>query len=271
MSVKQNVRQSRIRPVDGALCTFTFSVKAVSLVFLLFANYFCQRFWLSPLLTHVNHFEKVSHFWTTIFRGKIVISRSIKGKGTISFPCFSHFSLSSSLWTQTFEFSTCTKTMGVKRNVRSSFLKNIEPSTLKINRPLLGWKENPSTEEQWIIPPFFEDYLFNNSFDWDSVLYSLNPPYTARGELDDLLTMDLDLKHIPWLGTCRGDFSPTIDVVFKSHTSISKGWRSWCQRVLTHPPFMGILKKVHLMHTVLVFSSLDINKDSESLLSLLYR
>ena len=34
---------------------------------------------------------------------------------------------------------------------------------------------------------------------------------------------------------------------------------------------MDILQRVHLVHTVLVFSSLDINKDSESLLSLLYR
>ena len=33
---------------------------------------------------------------------------------------------------------------------------------------------------------------------------------------------------------------------------------------------MDILQKVCLVHTVLVFSSLDINKDSESLLSLLY-
>jgi len=44
--------------------------------------------------------------------------------------------------------------------------------------------------------------------------------------------MDLDLKHIPRLGTCRGDFAPTTDVVFKSQPSISKGWRSWCRRVL---------------------------------------
>lgn len=41
--------------------------------------------------------------------------------------------------------------------------------------------------------------------------------------------------------------------------------------MLTHPPFINILEKVQLMHTVLVFSGLDINKDSESLLSLLYR
>ena len=34
---------------------------------------------------------------------------------------------------------------------------------------------------------------------------------------------------------------------------------------------MDILQRVHLVHTVFVFSSLNINKDSESLLSLLYR
>ena len=81
--------------------------------------------------------------------------------------------------------------------------------------------------------------------------------------------MDLDLKHIPWLDTCTGDFAPTTDVVFKYHTSVSRVWRSWCRKVLTHPPFMDILQKVRLEHTVLAFSNLDINKDSESLLSLL--
>ena len=83
--------------------------------------------------------------------------------------------------------------------------------------------------------------------------------------------MNLDLKHIPWLGTCKGDFAPTTNVVFKSYTSVSKDWRSWCRRVLTHPPFMDILQMVHLVHTMLVFSGLDISKDSESLLSLFYR
>ena len=55
--------------------------------------------------------------------------------------------------------------MGVKHNLKSSSLMIIEPSTPKINRPLLGGEENPSTKEQWIIPPFFEDYLFDKSFD----------------------------------------------------------------------------------------------------------
>ena len=41
--------------------------------------------------------------------------------------------------------------------------------------------------------------------------------------------------------------------------------------MLTHPPFVEILQKVHLEHTVLAFSNLDISNDSESLLSLLYR
>ena len=93
----------------------------------------------------------------------------------------------------------------------------------------------------------------------------------AYGKPDDLLTMDLELKHIPSLGTCRGDFAPTVDVVFKSHTSVSRGWRSWCRRVLAHPPFMDILQRVKLVETILVFSNLEINKDSESLLSFLYR
>ena len=141
----------------------------------------------------------------------------------------------------------------------------------KVNKPLLGGDENPSTEEQWIILPFFEDYMFDKSLDWDLVPCSEDSPYTTCREPDDLLTMDLDLKHIPRLGTYRGDFAPTIDVVFKSHTSVSRGWRSWCRRMLAHPPFMDILQRAQLVHTILVFSSLEISKDSESLLSLLYR
>lgn len=155
-SVKQNVRQSRIKLVDGGLRLFTLFANTVSLDFLLFANCFCQRFWLSPLLTCVNHFEKVSHFWTTLYRGKKVIAQSIKGKGTVSFPRFSHFSSSSSLWTQTLEFSRSTKTIHVKCSLKSSSLKIIEPSTLKINRPLLGGEENLLTKEHWIIPLFFQ-------------------------------------------------------------------------------------------------------------------
>ena len=110
-----------------------------------------------------------------------------------------------------------------------------------MNRPLLGGEKNPSTKEQWIISPFFEDYLFAKSFDWESIPCSIDPPYIAYGEPNDLLPMDLEFKHIHWLGTCRRDFAPTTNVVFKSHTSISKRWRSWCKRVLTHPPFMDIL------------------------------
>ena len=140
----------------------------------------------------------------------------------------------------------------------------------KGNNPVLGGDENSSIEEQWIIFPFFEDYLFDKSLDWDLTSCSEDPPYTACGEPDDLLTMNLELKHTPRLSTCRGDFSPTIDVVFKSHTSVSKGWRSWCRRVLAHPPFMEILQRVKLVETILVFSNLKISKDNKSLLSLLY-
>ena len=55
--------------------------------------------------------------------------------------------------------------------------------------------------EQWIIPPFFEDYLFDKSFGWESIPCSAGPPYTTCGETNDLLTMDLELNHIPRLGT----------------------------------------------------------------------
>jgi len=160
--------------------------------------------------------------------------------------------------------------MGVKRGLRSNSTKFAEPCISKGNKPLLIEDENPSIEEQWIISLFFEDYLFDKSLDWDSNSYSKDPPYTACGEPDDFLTMDLELKHTPRLSTCRGDFAPTIDVVFKSHTSVSRGWRSWCRRVLAHPPFMEILQRVKLVETILVVSNLEISKDSESLLSLLY-
>jgi len=116
--------------------------------------------------------------------------------------------------------------MGVKPDLGSSFAKFAEPTPSKSNKPLLGGDEIPSIEEQWIIPPFFEDYLFDKSLNWDLALCSKDPPYIAHGEPDDLLTIDLELKHIPKLGTCRGDYAPTIDVVFKSHTSVSRGWKS---------------------------------------------
>ena len=80
--------------------------------------------------------------------------------------------------------------------------------------------------EQWVIPSYLGDNLFYESFDWESLLCSADPLYTACGEANDLLTLDLDLKHVPRLGTCRGDFAPSIDMVFKSHTSVFKGWRS---------------------------------------------
>ena len=116
--------------------------------------------------------------------------------------------------------------MGVKYNLRSSSSKVTKPSTPKTNRPLLGGDEKLSTMEQCIIPSLFEDYMFNKSLDWGPFPFSVDPPYIACGELDDLLIMDLEVKHVPRLGTCNGDFAPTIDVVFKSHTSVSKGWRS---------------------------------------------
>lgn len=69
--------------------------------------------------------------------------------------------------TQISEFLISIKLMGVKCSLRSN--------TSKSNRPLLGGEENPSTKEKWIIPPFFEDYLFNKSFDWESIPCSANP------------------------------------------------------------------------------------------------
>ena len=41
--------------------------------------------------------------------------------------------------------------------------------------------------------------------------------------------------------------------------------------VLAHPLFMDNLQRVKLVNTILMFSSLEISKDSESLLSFLYR
>ena len=180
--------------------------------FLPYANT-CQ-FWKDASL-----FESVS------FGGKILTSQSIKGKTNISFLIFLPFPLSSSspFFNSKPRVLLIDQIMGVKRGLWSSSTKFAEPSASKGNKPLLGRDENPSIEEQWIIPPFFEDYLFYKSLDWDSTPCSEDPPYTACGEPDDLLTMDLELKHIPRLSTCKGDFTPTIDVVFKSHTSISKG------------------------------------------------
>ena len=57
------------------------------------------------------------------------------------------------------------QTMGVERGLRSSSAKFAKSSASKGNKPLLGGDENPSIEEQWIIPPFFEDYLFDKSLD----------------------------------------------------------------------------------------------------------
>ena len=182
-------------------------------------------------------------FLTTFFWRENTNFSKYKRKNKYFLPYFSPFSLIFffSFFNSKPKTLLTDQTMGVKHDLRSSSAKFVESSASKGNKPLLGGDENPSIEEQWIVPPFFEDYLFDKSLDWDSTPYSENPPYTTCGELDDLLTMDLELKYIPRLGTCKGDFAPTIDVVFKSHTSVSRGWRSWCRRVLAHPPFMDIL------------------------------
>ena len=87
--------------------------------------------------------------------------------------------------------------MGVKRGLGSSFTKFVEPTPSKSNKPLLEGDKNPSIEEQWIIPPFFEDYLFDKSLNWDLALCSKDPPYTVCQEPNDLLIIDMELKHIP--------------------------------------------------------------------------
>ena len=58
--------------------------------------------------------------------------------------------------------------MGVKRSLRFSSAKVAESSASKGNKPLLGGDENPSIEEQWIIPSFFEDCLLDIILDWNS-------------------------------------------------------------------------------------------------------
>ena len=126
------------------------------------------------------------------------------------------------------KFCQSKSSMGVKRALRSSSSKFFETSNPKTNKPLLGGNENTSIEERWVIPSFLRDNLFDESFDWESLPYSADPPYTGCRGPGDLLTIDLDLKHVPRLGTCRGDFSLSTDVVFKSYTYIYKGWRSQC-------------------------------------------
>ena len=161
-----------------------------------------------------------------LFKGKRITTQGIKGRNYFSLPIFLIFFLSSSFPKPNLRIFTRTKLMGVKCNLRSSSSKVMKPSTPKTNRPLLGGEEKLSTMEQWIIPSLFEDYMFNKSLDWGPFPFSVDPPYTACEEPDDLLIMDLEVKHVPRLDTCKGDFAPTIDVVFKSHTSVSKGWRS---------------------------------------------
>ena len=184
-------------------------------------------------------FWKYASLWITLFRAKRITAQGIKGRNYFPLPIFLIFFLSSSFPNPNLRIFTRTKLMGVKCSLRSSSSKVTKLLTSKTNRPLLGGEEKLSTVEQWIIPSLFEDYMFDKSLDWGPFPCFANPSYTACRELDDLLIMDLEVKHVPRLSTCKGDFAPTIDVVFKSHTSVSKGWR--CQRALIHPPFMDIL------------------------------
>ena len=71
--------------------------------------------------------------------------------------------------------------MGFKRTLRSTSSKITKALTPKIGRQLLGGEENPSVKEQWIIPSFFGDNLFDKSFAWESLPYPMEPPYMACG------------------------------------------------------------------------------------------
>ena len=43
----------------------------------------------------------------------------------------------------------------------SSFKVSEDLATLKGNKTLLGGSENPSPPESWVVPAFFEDYMFD--------------------------------------------------------------------------------------------------------------
>jgi hypothetical protein len=135
---------------------------------------------------------------------------------------------------------------------------------------LLGGSENPPAPESWANSNFFEDYLFDKtplkSF---HVCNSDDHPFLVYSVPDHLLLMDIDLKQIPRLVVSRGDFAPSVDVVFKSHILASKGWKSWCQH-LEKSSYMSNLQQVQLFETVLAFFTLDISKDAGGLMPLLY-
>ena len=126
------------------------------------------------LLTRVN-FEKIFYFLNKLlFGGKRGNSSKYKRKRNISLPYFSHFSIISFFNPKSIILLRY-QIMGVKHGLRSSFAKFSEPSPSKSSKPLLGGNENLSIEEQWIIPFFFEVYLFDKSLDCDLTPCSEDP------------------------------------------------------------------------------------------------
>ena len=86
--------------------------------------------------------------------------------------------------------------MGAKRTIRSNSSKVVEPSTPKINRPLMGGDEILQPMSSGSFPLSLKTTCLIKVL-IGTVPYTLDLPYMACGELGDLLTMDLDLKHIP--------------------------------------------------------------------------
>ena len=162
--------------------------------------------------------------------------------------------------------------MAPQRQLCSTSKALEDPEVPKGNKALLGGSENPPTPESWADPSFFEDYLFDKTPLKSFHVYNNDdPPLLSYGEPDHILLMDINLKQISRLAISRGDFSPIVDVVFKSHTSTSKGWKSWCTSILKNPTYLAMLQQVQLFETVLAFSTLDISKYASGLIPLLYR
>ena len=104
-------------------------------------------------------------FEPTSFGGKILTPQSIKGKERYFPPYFSLFPLIFFFLSPKPRILFEHQIMCVKRGLRSSSTKFSELAPSKSNKPLLGGDENPYIEEQWIISPFFEDYLFDKNLD----------------------------------------------------------------------------------------------------------
>ena len=128
------------------------------------------------MLTYVN-FEKMSHFLTILFWRENINSSKYKRKRKI-FP-FLIFLFSLIVFFSFFNPKPRIlfkhQIISVKHGLRSSSTKFVEPSPSKSSKPLLGGDESIFIEEQWTIPPFFENYLFDKSLDWDLAPCSERP------------------------------------------------------------------------------------------------